>query len=149
MPVDVPLSIRAARAVRAKPKECYINAWRALSYCPELEDCLYVEGYILIPSIPFATEHGWLETPDGTVVDPTLYRDQDNEYFAGLRFTLEQTLAPLAKRRTLPLFDHYRYDDPTLIPFGVARAAAWAKIIPPDSQAALLRMFANSEEQCQ
>ncbi len=131
MPLDIPLSKMVAKAVRAKPKECYFNAWRGLSICPALEDGLYVEGYVYAPKIPFVFEHGWIELPDGTVVDPTLYRDLGNEYFAGLRFTLEQTLAPLMERRTLPIFDHYRYNDPALAPFRVAQAAAWAKILPP------------------
>lgn len=64
-----------------KPKECFKNAGELAlrrSYW------LYAEGLIMTPKLPFPVLHGWLSV-DGLVVDPTIGRETENEYF-GVEF---------------------------------------------------------------
>ena len=77
-------SARVRRLVRAKPKQCFINAMRVVWDIPEYEDADYVEGVIVAVG-DLVTEHGWVEK-DGVIVDPTLL-DDDVVYFPGIRFT--------------------------------------------------------------
>jgi len=77
-------SARVRRLVRAKPKECFINAMRVVWDVPEYEDADYVEG-VIVTLGDLVTEHGWVEM-DAVIVDPTLLED-DVVYFPGLRFT--------------------------------------------------------------
>ena len=81
---NVSESKRVGKAVKAKKKQCYINAMRVIWYVPEYEQADYVEGYAVTDG-NFCIEHGWVEQ-DGVVIDPTLH-DDGIAYFPGLRFT--------------------------------------------------------------
>lgn len=70
---NVSESKRAGQAVKAKKKQCYINAMRVIWYVPEYEQADYVEGYAVI-DCNFCIEHGWVEQ-GGVVIDPTLHDD--------------------------------------------------------------------------
>jgi len=80
---DVAESARVGRKVRAKAKQCYMNAWRVIQHVPGYETADYVEGMAVLDGI-IAIEHGWVEK-DCVIVDPTLHED-DLTYFPGLRF---------------------------------------------------------------
>src|SRR5688572_28994029 len=72
--VDWEMSRKIAEFVDAEVQGCWKNASLALLAGDEWADYTYVEG-ICLRVIVF--EHGWLEKPDGTVVDPTLILTHD------------------------------------------------------------------------
>lgn len=68
--LDLELSEKLAKAIKAKKKECYSNSFKAITFLPE--GSKYVEGYGCIKSLGIPLEHAWLLLPDGkTVVDVT------------------------------------------------------------------------------
>jgi hypothetical protein len=75
-------SKRLKRAMRAKSKRCYANAWDAVETQAEYQNATYVEGLVVCQSM--VIEHGWIETEE-EIVDPTL-PTEDMVYFSGLRF---------------------------------------------------------------
>ena len=83
-------SARARRLMRAKPKQCYVNAARVVLNVPEYAQADYVEGMAVIGGA-MVIEHGWVEK-DGVIIDPTLPHD-DLDYFPGLRFEGQRGLA--------------------------------------------------------
>lgn len=104
-------SLDAADAIRARPRECYRNAIMALFVIAGLQDATYVEGvYVTNTGIPF--DHGWIETPDGRIIDPTVAllersRSEDGGavlYYPGERFSREDVTRLCTRdRATLPL----------------------------------------------
>lgn len=69
--VDVELSRKVAAAVKAVDKDCFQNALAGLAGSELDQGVAYVEGYVVWGYFPHAMQHGWLELPDGRVVDPT------------------------------------------------------------------------------
>ncbi len=66
-------SVQLARDIDAQMKECYWNALLAVRTIPDLADAWYVEGIIVSRwPAPMTIEHGWVETRDGAILDPTL-----------------------------------------------------------------------------
>ena len=56
--------------VDANPKECWINAVNVLMMSDN--EWRYCEGWAAQPEIGFIVmDHGWVETADGTIIDPT------------------------------------------------------------------------------
>lgn len=80
---DVAESERVRRAIRAAPKECWVNARKAILGLDELADASYVEGWVILLG-GLVADHGWL-AKDGQIIDPTL-PDRVVAYFAGLEF---------------------------------------------------------------
>jgi hypothetical protein len=76
-------SKRLKKAIRAKPKQCYANAWRAIETQEEYRDATYVEGAAVRDHV-LVLEHGWI-VREGEIIDPTL-PDGDLAYFPGLQF---------------------------------------------------------------
>lgn len=104
MPKDVQLSEAVQKQINARPNECWRNAILALFSTPALEGAVYVEGWCVAF---FSFEHGWLELPDGTIIDPTITED-DMQYFPGVKYTLEELEKRIKKHSlNLPLV---RYD---------------------------------------
>jgi hypothetical protein len=85
-------SVRWAIRVRARPRSCYWNALRALRVSKGALG-VYVEGFAACDS-GLVLEHGWIETPDGQVIDPTFPMLSGNDpaspyrYMPALRFTV-------------------------------------------------------------
>jgi|ERR1043165_5172557 hypothetical protein len=102
-------SLRLQKAVKAKHKQCFINAVRVVWNVREYHRATYVEGIAVVDGM--CIEHGWVEH-DGEILDPTLPQE-DMIYFAGLRFEGEPGIAEGIKRpkpkgaEDLPFF--YRY----------------------------------------
>jgi len=80
---DVAESKRVRRLLRARPQQCFWNAFQAVQRVPEYADAEYVEG-IAVNRYRITLEHGWVEK-DGVIIDPTL-PDDELVYFPGLRF---------------------------------------------------------------
>lgn len=88
--VDLEESRRLATIVGAKDKNCYHNAWSALAFAPK--GSRYVEGFA---SAILVSMHGWIEKPDGKIIDPTPCfhaddRSWETTYFPAKRWTMRQ-----------------------------------------------------------
>lgn len=95
--LDVETSKLIARKIKAKPGQCWKNAYLSLI---ELPGAFYVEGWAW-DGIAF--EHGWIEL-DGRIIDPTLYRDPPRGYVAANRYGLADLLPMLkANNYSLPV----------------------------------------------
>ena len=60
---------------RPKNQECFLNAQ---SYCIDDLSARYFEGYALLAGVSTPSEHAWVVTPDGAVVDFTLEAAEKN-----------------------------------------------------------------------
>lgn len=97
------LTLELLRVTRRRPSlgKCFTNAF---SFMPAVSDLtgempLYVEGLVVTPDLPtFQIGHGWLETPDGRLVDVTFGRHNSREenlstaYTPIRRFTVGEVL---------------------------------------------------------
>lgn len=87
--VDTSLSAVIAQAIIAKPKACWINAWRGLAEFWRYPGvAYYVEGWA-VTSFNVPIEHGWIEW-NHRIVDPALYESSCIAFFPVVRWTLEQ-----------------------------------------------------------
>ncbi|MHB0960089.1 MAG: hypothetical protein ACYC0X_19860 [Pirellulaceae bacterium] len=132
---NVSESKRVGKAVKAKKKQCYINAMRAIWYVPEYGQADYVEGYAVTDG-NFCIEHGWVEQ-DGVAIDPTLH-DDGIAYFPGLRFTGG---LGIAEAINIPKKD-WCEDLPIFYRFG------WGGIESPEFRAAIVaaNRYAGNED---
>lgn len=94
--LDLPLSLTIARRIIAVPKRCWGNALTALRTQRQLGKAYYVEGW-LVKDKPLVIEHGWVELPDGRIIDPTyaLLVVQQSvgappAYFPGVRYSRKE-----------------------------------------------------------
>ena len=122
---DVAESEKTRKLVRAKAKQCYLNAFRVIQEVEEYTNADYVEGVAVICG-DMVIEHGWVER-DGVIVDPTLPRD-NLVYFAGLRFRGQQGIAE-AMQISKPSYSEHL---PIFYRFG------WGGIESPEFRAALV-----------
>ena len=68
---------------KGRKGNCYSNATR-LIYENQLfgdKTLQYAEGVATLDGSPFMVWHGWVVTPDGTVIDPTLKHPEQYTYF--------------------------------------------------------------------
>ena len=96
MSYDYQRSLFMANQVWTVPKQCWSNAVRALRTRRKVvRGGFYVEGFIeFIPRLYI--EHGWLELPDGTIIDTTRaylekfygHESDDRVYHPVLKYTL-------------------------------------------------------------
>jgi len=88
---DHATSVFWAGKVDARPKHCF---WNALLPVRTTHGSIgvYVEGFVL-ESFGLVLEHGWIETPDRRVIDPTFSVCEGNDpewpyrYLPALRFS--------------------------------------------------------------
>src|SRR6516165_9317271 len=112
MKKNIEESLRLQKAVKAKPRQCYVNAVRVIWNVPGYKRATYVEGIAVVDGM--CVEHGWVER-DGEILDPTLPQEE-LVYFAGLRFEGEPGIAEGIKRpkpnsvEDLPFFNRYGRD---------------------------------------
>lgn len=93
--LDRAWSTRLAEQVHAEIGQCYANAFTAVDTLPELATTTYCEGAVISRLFPDVSEHGWIETADGTILDPTLALPDPGlqqerwgkGYFVGRRYT--------------------------------------------------------------
>jgi len=124
-------SERVRKLMRAKAKQCYLNAFRVIQSIPEYADADYVEGMAVVGGV-LPIEHGWVEMND-EVIDPTLPND-DLAYFAGLRFNGG---LGLSKALQIPKPD-YCEDLPIFYRFG------WGGIDSPEFRAACVSAYRHA-----
>jgi hypothetical protein len=72
--LDQEASIRLAQKIHPEHSRCWANAQRAVRDVPELHDAWYVEGIavVVVDRVFQHFDHGWIETADGRILDPTL-----------------------------------------------------------------------------
>lgn len=83
-------AIRIAKLVKAEERQCWINAFRALSHLPP--GSYYVEGIASPGDLAIPIDHGWNETPDGQIIDITWRDHLRNLYVPIWRYTLDSVL---------------------------------------------------------
>lgn len=66
--INLELSQQLSKTIRAKAKQCFNNAYRAIQDVYPYAH--YVEGFVVTTNGPLAVEHAWLEV-NGEIVDPT------------------------------------------------------------------------------
>jgi hypothetical protein len=105
--LNLTLSKRAGKKVKAAPNACWQNAYRALMQLPELSSGCYVEGWIVNIEIPVPLEHAWIELA-GQIIDPTpvMWRET-HAYFPGLRFTKAEVLQTVRDETELPIASRF------------------------------------------
>ena len=111
-PKDKEESHHVAKLVRAKERQCYLNAFHVVQEVDAYGDADYIEGFVVDERGLFL-EHGWVER-QGIVVDPTL-PDHDCRYVAGLRFHGQ---SGLAQAMIIPKPEHTKDDLPFFYRFG-------------------------------
>lgn len=85
--VDWKLSQQLAETFRCRIKECYSNCLSIAALLPELA---YHEG-IATKIVP--TDHAWLVTKDGTVVDPTyVLMDVERVDYFGIPLSIKEVM---------------------------------------------------------
>jgi hypothetical protein len=122
---DMKESTRARRLVRAKGKQCYLNAFRLIQEDDEYGNADYIEGMAVFAGA-LVIEHGWVEK-DGVIVDPTL-PTEELAYFPGLRFRGRRGLAEAVR---IPKPERTVEDLPIFYRFG------WGGIESPEFRAAM------------
>jgi hypothetical protein len=146
---DVAASLQLRKRIRAKAKECYWNAFKAIQNVPDYHDATYVEGFAILSAPVFVFEHAWIEK-EGTIIDPTLPEDKYT-YVAGLRWqgVVEVSRALMAPKSRgspdLPFFYRYGWggcDSPT---FHAARLKAERIAHGPDFHEKLRKLFKACE----
>ena len=132
--IDFELSRRTKRAVRARMKRCYYNAWRALigPALPELTGALYVEGHAVARS-DHVVEHGWLELA-GRIVETTNLAQgipSFQTYYPGLKYTQDQAQRLAREVGEVPfawqMYGWGGYDHPAMLGSFIA---AWEELHP-------------------
>ena len=107
--LDVTTSLAVAKAIGAVNKQCWYHALRAFLLCEELQAGWYVEGWAIPEKVEMRLpiEHGWLERPDGSIIDPTwaMLGNTEVHYFPGVKYTYAEAsqLAKGKKSVQLPL----------------------------------------------
>lgn len=102
-----------ARMIRAETGKCWKNSVRCfLAHVPchiMPVGSVYVEGWALLtPTMPIPTEHGWIETPDNRILDPTIALlgfDKNliaSAYIGGVRYERQQVFACLTTNPVPP-----------------------------------------------
>lgn len=119
--VDFQLSRELEWKVEAENGQCYLNAYRATNRLSGVPGARYVEGWVVWHDAPVPIEHGWLEMPDGTIVDPTpVYcnRTDGRTYHGAYYWTATEltdhciAILRAGHRVTLPLWERLGVHDP-------------------------------------
>jgi hypothetical protein len=70
--LDVALLLKIAEEIDVVQKDCWRNAVVAFLNDERFQSGLYVEGWAIPDNgLPLNLEHGWIEQPDGSIIDPT------------------------------------------------------------------------------
>ena len=99
MLLDQERSKELAKKIKARPKECWLNAFKAMDHLSP--DAKYIEGWAVSDISYLAIEHGWIEL-DGAIIDPTLYQKPPAKYYPGFIFTYSEILETYQKAKELP-----------------------------------------------
>jgi hypothetical protein len=103
---DITRSLAAAQRLPLKPKACFANAVLTMAAYDEFQSGWYVEGFALptIKNFRLPVEHGWVQLPDGTIIDPTfaLLGYTDVAYFPAIRMRWKRAEKLILANARLP-----------------------------------------------
>jgi len=105
MPFNANLSRMIGEDIGAKNKDCFLNAFRAISEVNNAETAVYVEGFAVSHEMRFLiASHAWIEV-DGEIIDPTpAYQEGGHEYFPAVKYPRHKILvAAIENDSTLPV----------------------------------------------
>jgi hypothetical protein len=88
---------------RGTPKECFTNA----SVLATMTGVVYVEGFVMRASLPIPIHHGWCIDDDGTVLDPTIDRPEECEYY-GIPINQDFLFEQLEQTSMYGLLDNHK-----------------------------------------
>jgi hypothetical protein len=127
--VDLPRSRDLAARVHASDRDCFRNALSALPFTP---GAMYVEGLAVSHSLLVRPEeHGWLQLPDGTILDPTpVYCHEGTSvhtYFPMFNWTRDDLRHAFGTKPSveLPLRSAMPFADREYVEFRDATLMAW------------------------
>lgn len=114
--LDLEQSRLLQQAVEAAPHHPFENALKILLAFPDLFGRgAFIEGFLLVeePDTVFVIEHGWCETADGAVIDPTIVLQvslgQPVFYVAGVRRSWGETVRLATAGQSFPAVRGDRY----------------------------------------
>jgi hypothetical protein len=106
---ELSLAVRKRMGDHIATSQCFANAFKAVIWNKDLSSCFYVEGWAAIEregddvNPPLYVEHGWIETPDGRIIDPTFAGQAVTvHYFTGLRYDQAERARLFKKAKELP-----------------------------------------------
>lgn len=91
---------------RGTPKECFSNA----THLSIRTGLTYVEGFVVRADIPIPILHGWCVDDDNTVVDPTIDRPEECEYY-GIPINSDFLQDQMHKSGMYGILDNYKTVD--------------------------------------
>jgi hypothetical protein len=104
--LDVARSVAAAERISVQKKGCYANALLTMHAYQAYQRGWYVEGFAIpdIQGVRLPLEHGWVELPDGTVIDPSFAAlgHREVSYFPAIRLPWKRAEKLLVQRAVLP-----------------------------------------------
>ena len=93
-------SVKLAKKL-GKPKLCYMNAYK---YAVK-HDLEYVEGFLMLPNIPFLIQHAWCtEKGSDVVIETTIKNVEGHEYY-GIEFDIFTVEQEMMRNRVYGLLD--------------------------------------------
>lgn len=107
--VDKDISIKYAKEIHAKQKQCYHNSYRTLIEYPHLK---YYEGYFMSERIPIAFDHCFLVN-DNKIIDVTMAIKNrfDNDVYIGIEIPRDIVIKYAFKLKCTGDFIHNYYRD--------------------------------------
>ncbi len=109
---ELSLAVRKRMGSHIRTSQCWANAFKSVTMDETLSDCFYIEGWATMEdnddeyhNPPSVIGHGWIETLDGKIIDPT-FADQDVTvcYFAGLKYSKDERAKLSKKAKELPFY---------------------------------------------
>ena len=103
---DVTRSLDVANRIPLKRRACYANALLTIASDEALQTGWYVEGFAIptIKDIRMPVEHGWVQLPDGSIIDPSfaVLGHTEVAYFPTIRMRWQQAEKLILKNVQLP-----------------------------------------------
>jgi hypothetical protein len=104
--LDFARSVAAAKTIPLERKACYKNALLTMLSNKEYQSGWYVEGFAIptIGAFRIPMEHGWLELPDGSIIDPSFADLGHTEvaYFPAMKLQWQRVLKLCRDNPSLP-----------------------------------------------
>ena len=107
---DVTRSLDVANRILLKRRVCYANALLTMASAEALQTGWYVEGFAIptIKDICMPVEHGWVQLPDGRIIDPSfaVLGHTDVAYFPAIRLRWQRAEQLILRNIRLPYMLH-------------------------------------------
>lgn len=103
---DTQRSLSAVKSISVEQKACYRNALLAFLSVDELHGGWYVEGFVVanVRGLSLPLEHGWVELPDGGIIDVTYAAAglRTGAYFPAIRLKARAAMRLVETESPLP-----------------------------------------------